>query len=236
MNVKSDMQTQHVIRALIGFMLYLFFIPALLFISAGTVNWPMAWVYVVLILASTIGSRLIVLRKNPDTLRERAKFISSEGTKSWDRILVAIGVFFGPMATMIVAGLDHRFGWSTVIPEVGQYLAALVIAGGYGLGVWAMVVNRWFSAVARIQHDRGQEVVTTGPYRIVRHPSYAGGLLASLALPIMLDAIWSFIPAMAMVVALVIRTSFEDQMLRKELDGYQRYSEETPYRLIPGLW
>jgi protein-S-isoprenylcysteine O-methyltransferase Ste14 len=221
---------------LIGFVLYLFFIPALLFISAGTVNWPMAWVYVVLILASTIGSRLIVLRKNPDTLRERARFISSEGTKSWDRILVAIGVFFAPMATMIVAGLDHRFGWSTVIPEVGQYLAALVIAGGYGLGVWAMVVNRWFSAVARIQHDRGQEVVTTGPYRIVRHPSYAGGLLASLALPIMLDAIWSFIPAMAMVVALVIRTSFEDQMLRKELDGYQRYSEETPYRLIPGLW
>jgi protein-S-isoprenylcysteine O-methyltransferase Ste14 len=123
-----------------------------------------------------------------------------------------------------------------VIPEIGQYLAALVIAGGYGLAVWAMVVNRWFSAVARIQHDRGQEVVTTGPYRIVRHPSYAGALLASLALPVMLNAIWSLVPAMAMVVALVIRTSFEDQMLRKELDGYQRYSEETLYRLIPGLW
>jgi protein-S-isoprenylcysteine O-methyltransferase Ste14 len=236
MNVKSDMQTQHVIRALIGFALYLFFIPALLFISAGSINWPMAWVYVVLLLASTIGSRLIVLRKNPDTLRERARFFCSEGTKSWDRILVMLVGFFGPIATMIVAGLDHRFGWSTVIPEVGQYLAALVIAGGYGLAVWAMVVNRWFSSVARIQHDRGQEVVTTGPYRIVRHPSYAGALLASLALPIMLDAIWSFIPAMVMVVALVIRTSLEDQMLRKELDGYQSYSEETPYHLIPGLW
>ena len=119
MNVKSDMQTKHIIRALIGFALYLFFIPALPFISADRINWPMAWVYVVLLLASTIGIRLIVLRKNPDTLRERARFFCSEGTKSWDRILIMIVGFFGPIATMIVAGLDHRFGWSTVIPEVG---------------------------------------------------------------------------------------------------------------------
>jgi protein-S-isoprenylcysteine O-methyltransferase Ste14 len=79
-------------------------------------------------------------------------------------------------------------------------------------------------------------VVTTGPYRIIRHPAYAGALLASLALPIMLDAIWSLVPTLVMVVALIIRTSLEDRMLREELDGYQSYTEETPYRLIPGLW
>jgi len=236
MRVNSHKQTRNVIRAVIGFMLYLFFVPALLFISAGTVKWPMAWVYVVLLLASTIGSRLIVLKRNPDTLRERARFTASEGTKSWDRILVAIVGLFGPMATMIVAGLDHRFGWATIIPEIGQYLAVLVIAGGYGLAVWAMVVNRYFSSVARIQQDRGQVVVTTGPYRIVRHPSYAGALPASLALPIMLDAVWALVPALVMVVALIIRTRLEDRMLREELEGYQSYAEETPYRLIPGLW
>jgi len=235
MNVNNHMQTREVIRAIIVFTLFLFFVPALLFISAGTANWPMAWVYVTLFLASTIGSRLIVLKRNPDTLRERARFTASEGTKSWDRILFAINGLFGSMA-MIVAGLDHRFDWSTIIPEIGQYLAALVIAGGYGLGVWAMVVNRYFSAVARIQQDRGQVVVTTGPYRIIRHPAYAGALLASLALPIMLDAIWSLVPTLVMVVALIIRTSLEDRMLREELDGYQSYTEETPYRLIPGLW
>jgi hypothetical protein len=109
----------------------------------------------------------------------------------------------------------------------------LVIAGGYGLTVWAMVVNRYFSSVARIQHDRGQVVVTRGPYRVVRHPSYAGAILAALALPIMLDAIWSLVPALVMVVALIIRTSLEDRMLREELEGYQSYTEETPYRLIP---
>jgi len=235
MSVNSHMQTRNVIRAIIGFTLFLFFVPALLFISAGTANWPMAWLYVTLFLASTIGSRLIVLKINPDTLRERARFTASEGTKSWDRILFAINGLFGSMA-IIVAGLDHRFDWSTIISESGQYLAALVIAGGYGLGVWAMVVNRYFSAVSRIQQDRGQVVVTTGPYRIVRHPSYAGALVASLALPIMLDAIWALVPVLVMVVALIIRTGLEDRMLREELDGYESYTEETSYRLIPGLW
>ena len=229
------MQTRNVIRAIIGFTLFLLLVPALLFIPAGTANWPMAWVYVALFLVSTIGSRLVVLRRNPDTLRERAQFTASEGTKSWDRILFAINGLFGTMA-MIVAGLDHRFDWSATIPEIGQYLAALVIVVGYGVSAWAMVANRYFSAVARIQQDREQVVVTSGPYRVVRHPGYAGALLASLAVPIMLDAVWALIPTAVTLVALTIRTSLEDRMLREELDGYQSYADATPYRLIPGLW
>jgi len=229
-------QTKQIIRAVIGFALYLFLVPALLFVSAGTVAWPMAWVYVVLLLASTLGSRLVVLRRNPETLRERARFTSSEGTKAWDRILVMIVGLYGPMATMSVAGLDHRWDWSAIVPEAGQYLATLLVAGGYGLAVWAMVENRYFSSVARIQKDRGQQVVTTGPYRIARHPSYAGAILASLALPMMLDAVWSLIPAMIVVVALIVRTGLEDRMLRAELEGYQGYAEKTRYRLIPGVW
>ncbi|MGD9001792.1 MAG: isoprenylcysteine carboxylmethyltransferase family protein [Anaerolineae bacterium] len=230
------MQTRHLIRAIIGFALYLFLVPALLFISAGTLNWPMAWLYVALLFASTLGSRLIVLKRNPDTLRERARFTSSQGTKTWDRVLVMIVGLFGPMATMVVAGLDHRWGWSVIVPQTAQLLAALVVAAGYGLAVWAMVENRYFSAVARIQKDRGQEVVTTGPYRVVRHPSYAGAILASLALPLMLDALWSLIPALLLVVAVVVRTALEDQMLMADLEGYQRYALRTRCRLGPGLW
>jgi protein-S-isoprenylcysteine O-methyltransferase Ste14 len=169
-------------------------------------------------------------------LRERARFTACEGTKSWDRLLVPIVGFYGPVAIMIVAGLGHRLAWSTVIPPLGQVLAALVIAIGYGLAVWAMAVNRYFSSVARIQSDRGQEVVTTGPYKIVRHPSYAGAILASLALPVMLDAVWALIPGLALVIALVVRTALEDRMLREELDGYERYAGRTRHRLVPGLW
>lgn len=230
------MQTPHILRAAIGFALYLLLVPALLFISAGTVDWPMAWVYTAMLLASTVGSRLIVLKKSPDTLRERARFTAAEGTEPWDRLLMGIVGILGPMATMIVAGLDHRFAWSQVIPEIGQWLATLVIAVGYGVAVWAMVVNRYFSAVARIQVDRGQQVVTAGPYRIVRHPAYAGAFFASWALPFMLDTLWASVPALIMIVALIIRTKLEDQMLREKLAGYQSYAEETPYRLIPGLW
>jgi protein-S-isoprenylcysteine O-methyltransferase Ste14 len=230
------MQTRDIVRAVIGFALYVFLVPALLFISAGTTEWPMAWAYVVMLLAATLGSRLMVLQRNPETLRERAKFTSSEGTKSWDRVLVMIVGLLGPMAMAAVAGLDQRWDWSDLVPRPGQYAAAVVLAGGYGLSVWAMVENRYFSAVARIQDDRGQQVVTTGPYRVVRHPSYAGTLLASLAFPFMMDALWALIPTMGMVAALIVRTGMEDQMLRAELDGYESYAERTRYRLIPGLW
>jgi protein-S-isoprenylcysteine O-methyltransferase Ste14 len=90
--------------------------------------------------------------------------------------------------------------------------------------------------VARIQEDRAQTVVTTGPYRFVRHPSYAGALVAAVALPFMVDAIWALIPAAMLGAVLVLRTALEDRMLSEELQGYGRYMERTRYRLVPGLW
>lgn len=230
------MQSVQMIRAVVGLMLYLFLIPAVLFIAAGTTAWPMAWVYTALLLASTVGSRLIVYRRNPDTLRERARFTSSEGTQRWDRLLVLIVGLIGPAAMTLVAGLDRRWDWSAVVPAAVQVLGAILVAGGYGLAVWAMVENPYFSSVARLQKDRAQQVVTTGPYRIVRHPSYAGAILAALALPFMLDALWSLIPGLLLAAALVARTALEDRMLVAGLHGYPRYAEITRYRLVPGLW
>lgn len=230
------MQMKRLIVAFVGLVVYLFFVPALLFVSAGTVNWCMAWIYTALLLAATIGSRLIVLRRSPDTLRERARFTSSEGTKTWDRVLVMVVGVIGPAVTMIVAGLDHRLGWSAKVPLAIQVLAALVIAASYGLAVWAMTENRFFSAVARIQEDRGQYVVSTGPYRFVRHPSYAGAVWASFALPLMPSTLWAFIPAAMMAGATVIRTALEDRMLCEDLEGYRDYTETTRHRLLPGLW
>jgi len=230
------MEARQTIRAVLGFALYLLLGPVLLFVAAGTAAWPMAWLYVALLLAATLGSRLMVLMRHPETLRERARFTSAEGTPAWDRLLVLIVGLVGPMVTMLVAGLDHRWGWSPSVPVVAQGLAALVVAGGYGVSVWAMVENAYFSSVARIQEDRGQEVVTSGPYRIVRHPSYAGTLLATLALPVMLEALWALVPALGMGAALVVRTALEDRMLRDDLEGYRDYAEQTRCRLIPGVW
>jgi len=230
------METRQLIRAAIGFAAYLFLAPVLMFVAAGTVRWPMAWVYVALSLAATVGSRLVVWHKSPDTLRERARFASAENTQPWDRAMVVIVGIGGPMVTMLVAGLDRRWGWSPVVPLGWQMAAAVAVAAGYGLGVWAMVVNAYFAAVARIQADRSQVVVTTGPYAVVRHPSYAGGVLAALALPVMLGALWAWIPAVSMAAVVVLRTALEDRMLRDELEGYGEYAERVRWRLVPGVW
>lgn len=230
------METKDLVRAVIGFTLYVLLVPVLLFVAAGTWNWPMAWVYVALFLASTLGSRLVVLKRSPDTLRERARFTSAEGTRAWDRVLVMIVGLVGPALTALIAGLDHRWGWSALVPLAGQITAAVLLSAGYGLAVWAMIENRYFSAVARVQEDRDQEVVATGPYSVVRHPSYAGAVLANFAFPFMLDAVWALIPAALVSVGVVVRTALEDRLLRDDLEGYASYAEETRHRLVPGVW
>ncbi len=226
----------NMVRVIIRFLLYMLLSPILLFLSAGTLNWPMAWLYVGLLLASIIGSRLISLLRHPDLLRERAETSECAGAPSWDRLLVPLVAFLAPILILVVAGLDHRFGWSVDLTPVVQYVAAFMVFLGYGVSVWAMAVNRFFSAVARIQEDRGQTVVTSGPYRIVRHPSYGGGVLAGLAFPFMLNTLWALVPSIIGFVPLIIRTIFEDRMLMSDLDGYVEYAKRVRYRLIPGIW
>jgi protein-S-isoprenylcysteine O-methyltransferase Ste14 len=196
----------------------------------------MAWVYVASLLASTLGSRLIVWRRDPDVLRERARFVDPENTEAWDRRLVPIVGILGPMLMMVVAGLDHRFGWSPTMPLMAEIIGVVLLAVGYGIAVWAMVVNRFFSSVARIQEDRGHQVVQAGPYRVLRHPAYAGAVLASLAVPFMLGALFALIPGALLIGALVLRTSLEDQMLISGLEGYSAYATKTRFRLLPGIW
>lgn len=226
----------NILLAVIGFTIYILLSPILLFASAGTLDWPMAWLYVALLLTSIIGSRLISLWRHPDLLRERAAIASGEGAAAWDKLLVPIMALVAPAIIVIVAGLDRRYGWPPDFAPVVQYVASFMIFLGYGVSVWAMAVNRFFSAVVRIQKDRGHVVVSTGPYRIVRHPSYAGGLLAGLALPFMLNTLWALIPTLAFLVPLIIRTAHEDRMLMNELEGYAEYAKVTRYRLIPGIW
>ena len=116
-------------------------------------------------------------------------------------------------------------------------IAALVVmVVGYAFGTWALMENRFFSGVVRIQKDRGHHVVSTGPYRIMRHPGYAGALWMYLATPIFMDSLWAFIPTILLVVVTVIRTSLEDRTLQEELPGYKEFTQKTRYRLLPGIW
>ncbi len=207
----------------------------LLFTSAGTLKWTSAWVYLVLYIAY-IGMNAIILLPRPESremIEERAQV--KEGSKGWDKIIGVIIGILGP-AILIIAGLDFRFGWSGKIPPWVQVACYIVLVLGYALFGWAMVSNRFFSSVVRIQKERGHTVETGGPYAFVRHPGYTSLLVSYLCIPPALGSLWAFIPVVFLVINLIIRTRLEDRTLQNELEGYKDYTLRVQYRLIPGVW
>ena len=207
-----------------------------LLLSAGRWDWWEAWAYSLTGLAVVLGSRIFMIMKHPDLALERARAHEMENVKGWDRILMPFTALIGPFISWIIAGLDHRFGWSPDLPDWIQIVALILIQIGSLIGSWAMVVNRYFSSQVRIQTDRGQTVVKEGPYRIVRHPGYAGGLLSWLAGPVFFSSLWVILPTALVIIASLIRTALEDRTLQEELPGYEEYTEQTKYRLVPGIW
>jgi protein-S-isoprenylcysteine O-methyltransferase Ste14 len=138
----------------------------------------------------------------------------------------------------VIAGLDRgRLHWTDNVPQWLQALGLAVVAASYGLVFWAMLVNRFFSSVVRIQSDRGQHVITAGPYAFVRHPGYSAGILIMLASGI---ALGSWLAAAFLVVVvlpfLIYRVFNEDRVLQSRLDGYADYARRVRWRLVPGIW
>lgn len=221
-------------RLVLMFVVVLVF-PLLPILTSGDWAWWQAWTYALISALGFIASRALAAQRHPDILEERARSIELEGAKSWDKIL-APSLAFGGLFILIVAGLDHRFGWTVPFPLPANLIAIIMIIFGYILGSWALLENRFFSGVVRIQQDRGHHVISSGPYHFIRHPGYAGTLWAYLFTPVLLDSSWAFIPAVLLVVVLVIRTALEDRTLQAELPGYKEYARATRYRLLPGIW
>ena len=222
-------------RVLISAFILIALPAVILFGFSGRLNWGMAWVYVVLTAAFSLGSRIIMQWKTPELIKERGQFSQKEGIKPWDKVLMPLGIIVA-IVMLIVAGLDKRFEWSPNLPLLLPITAFVITALGYSLGTWATLVNRFFSAVVRIQRDRGHTVVSSGPYRLIRHPGYAGAVVTSLATPLLLGSLWALIPAVLAVCLLIIRTALEDRTLQEELEGYHDYAARVRYRLLPGVW
>ena len=223
------------IRTIVQLVFVLIVMPLLPMLISGAWAWWEAWIYAVLTFFGFMISRGLASRRHPDILDERARSMGLQGAKSWDKILAPV-VALGSFVILIVAGVDKLNGWTAPYSITAKIATVIVIVLGYALGTWALVENKFFSGIVRIQSDRGHRVVTTGPYRFIRHPGYAGALWTYLAMPILLDSIWAFIPALLLVFALVLRTSLEDQTLQAELPGYKEYTQKTRYRLFPGIW
>lgn len=204
-----------------------------LFLAAGRIDWWPAWAALIVMLAWTAATAIVILRFNPDLLAERLG--PRRGAKSWDTAILSIlGIV--QLARYVVAGLDQRYGWTGGIPLFAQIAALIVCVLGYTLVVWATASNAYFSQIVRIQKERGQTVATGGPYRYVRHPAYAGAILYELAVPVLLASWWALLVSALNAFLLVLRTVLEDRTLRDELDGYTDYAREVRSRLLPGIW
>jgi protein-S-isoprenylcysteine O-methyltransferase Ste14 len=199
-------------------------------------GWWQGWAYSLLFASSGIGIRLWAERRHPGLMAERAQLSRAQDVKSWDRLLAPLMALSLGLPLFVVAGLDHHFGWSPDFPSWLNILGLVLAAAGYGFAGWAFLENRFFSAVVRIQSERGHVVCDTGPYKIVRHPGYSGSVLPPFAMALAMGSLWTLIPAAAAVVIAVVRTTLEDRTLQKELPGYREYADRVQYRLIPGIY
>jgi protein-S-isoprenylcysteine O-methyltransferase Ste14 len=202
-----------------------------LFISAGTLDWTNAWVYIGLVSSYWVISTIVLAKANPGMLNERGSFIKKD-TKSFERLLVTVYPLL-TFGNLVVMGLDAvRFRWS-IMPFWLAFLGTFMFVSVTPLALWAMAVNRFFEWTARIQDEKHQYVCKSGPYSIVRHPGYTGLIFSSLAYPLVLGSWWGFVLSGMLTMMIVIRTGLEDSMLQKELPGYAEYAKRVRYRLIP---
>jgi protein-S-isoprenylcysteine O-methyltransferase Ste14 len=204
-----------------------------LFIPAGTGAWLAGWIYLAAFAIFSIATTRWLLDYNPGLIEERMGF--KPGQKAWDKFfIIAVNVVF--LAWLVLMPLDAvRFGWSRM-PALLQAAGGVVLLCSFYIFFLTFRENPYLSAAIRIQKDRGQTVVSTGPYRFVRHPMYAGAFLYFLGTALVLGSWLGVLCVPAFVVMIAIRAIFEERMLSEQLEGYKTYMAKVPFRFIPHIW
>ncbi len=204
------------------------------FVSAWRLDIPRAWLYIFIALTGNIINSIVILKYMRELYNLRGS--GQEGTKKWDYGFLLIYFFTTIVIIPLVAGLDvGRFHWSS-LDFPFMIVGIILYVFSFALVLWAMVVNQHFEGTVRIQEEREHKVVSSGPYKIVRHPGYVGMILGSFAPSFIVGSFFSLIPVVVIIIAVIMRTHFEDKLLRLELEGYADYVKKTKYRLIPGIW
>lgn len=204
-----------------------------LFGSAGQVRWTRGWICTVLYLGALHASRTVLKKLNPGILEQR-QAATRQDTKPFDKIFMRLFLSL-TIVQPIVAGLDMRFNGASmpfwmVFPGILSFISAAVLI------TWVLVKNPHAESSVRIQKDRGHTVVSSGPYRFVRHPMYVGLIQLHQSMAMILGSVWTMGLAALVTVLFLWRTALEDQTLRRELPGYEEYTTVTRYRLMPGIW
>ncbi|MDR6662777.1 protein-S-isoprenylcysteine O-methyltransferase Ste14 [Tardiphaga robiniae] len=219
-----------VIRTLVWFGV----IGAVLFTAAGTLQWPAAWSFLLFMILLGLGGGLWLIQIDPALFEERMRPVVQQGQPTADRVFM-VAFFTVALVWLIVAGLDQRFGLSQMTVGVQVAGTALAITG-MAISFWVLRENSFAAPVIKLQRDRGQHVIDTGPYHLVRHPMYSGAILFFLGTSLWLGSWWSAALTLIMAVLLAWRTTAEEHTLRDGLSGYTDYTTRVRYRLCPGLW
>lgn len=205
----------------------------LIFLPAGSLAWRPGWIFLgVLVLAFAVSARVLA-RVNPVIFRARSRF--QAGTKSWDKALLAV-ILPAMAAVLPVAALDAGRFHNTLVPGWLVLLGYAAVLLGIAVTGWAQAVNPFFEPGVRIQSERHQRVIDSGPYRFVRHPGYSAALWLFFGMALALGSFWALLPAVLAAALLVVRTAWEDQLLQAELEGYVDYARRVQFKLFPGIW
>ncbi len=208
-------------------------IGAILFGGAGRLDWAAAWAFIAMFSVYLIAGMGYFSRKDPELLLERMNTPSD--VPRWDRILVRLyRVLLGCL--FLTAALDAgRYRWAPV-PLPLQWLGAAGVLAAFVAVWWCTATNHYLASYARLQADRGQQVVSEGPYAIVRHPMYTSMTVLGISIALLLGSWLALVPAAAIGLLVVVRTRLEDRMLIDGLPGYRDYALHVPSRLVPGVW
>ena len=207
----------------------------LLFLPAGTFAWPQAWIFLAIFIGCSQATGVWLLKTNPELLAERMKSPFSGDQRPRDRLVVA-GLLLFLCVWFVFIGLDARcFGWSHA-PLWAQAIGAALIVGSFWGWIGVLRANTFASVAVRLQQERGQTVISTGPYAVVRHPMYAYAMLFMVGTPLLLGSLWGLLGVVLAIPLIAARTLGEEALLMQGLPGYREYAAKVRFRLLPGVW
>jgi protein-S-isoprenylcysteine O-methyltransferase Ste14 len=204
----------------------------LLFVPAGTVNYWQGWALLAVFSAASLGPTLYMARVDPAAVERRMHAGAKAETRPVQKVVI-VGTFIAFGALLVVPALDYRFGWSHV-PAWMSVLGDVMVAAGLGLTMLVVFQNRYASA--NITIENGQPLVSTGLYGVVRHPMYSGNVILMIGISLALGSYWALPLVLVGVLLMAVRIKDEEQLLNAELDGYQQYTQQVRYRLVPLVW
>ena len=223
------MDTKLFLQALSKFLIGLIIICMLLFIPAGTLNYPNGWLFIALLFIPMFIAGIIMFIMAPDLLRRRLN--AKEEEEEQKLVLLLSGIMF--LLAFILAGLSFRFGWFK-LPAIAIIMASIIFLIAYAMYAEVLRENEYLSRTVEVSEN--QKVVDTGLYGLVRHPMYTSTIFLFLSMPLVLDSILSFIVMLAYPIIIIFRIRNEEKVLEKDLDGYKEYKEKVKYKLFPYLW